>query len=609
MKIVIVAGGTGSIALQSGLYDVFRKLDGIDVKILVNAYDNGKSTGDVRRVANGKILGPSDVRKNQTTRLSLENPTSPLLRLLEIRFTEETSEAQEFCLYALDQTTFARVEHKQTLIDAINTYFKLPFATKIDYNDFSLANIIYAGLAVQHKNSLRAAATIMADVMGIADNVILNDDTSLFLGAITKSGIKVTDEGDIVSWGKVDDPFVHIFFTTADGSESYPKLCEEADIALREADLIILSSGTQWSSLIPTYRSIGFKSAIDNTAAKIIMVMNRQPDTDSPGQSASDIIRLLVPKYFNKKQLNVVVDSSTKYQQMSDIDEDALSLIDKRFGYDMSSEFGEMHSKVHNPEKLADAVALTYFDTKLKSNHFMFDYDDTLVGRGNRLPKSSKSNIECLGMLNGNSANKFSVCTGNSVKALNLHAFTDGRSVRKPVQVFADGGINEYSYIKKFDDAQTAEFVKCLNPDVAITDRDVEEIRLKLHMGSIPLSKVENRGNAMISIKPIAEEYRDSITLLIAYLIKGSGFIVRPAGRTTIEICNPNLSKATALNYVLSDKNTRVTYIGDELHHGGNDEPIYDIALNNVDRVKCLKVNSPAQTAFFLKTLVKLSGK
>ena len=62
MKIVIVAGGTGSIALQSGLYRLIdQEFDGVDTKVLVNAYDNGLSTGAVRRVMGGRILGPSDV--------------------------------------------------------------------------------------------------------------------------------------------------------------------------------------------------------------------------------------------------------------------------------------------------------------------------------------------------------------------------------------------------------------------------------------------------------------------------------------------------------------------------------------------------------------------
>ena len=259
MKIVVLAGGTGSIAIQTALYHSVEMIAGkedVDVKILVNAYDSGLSTGMVRKVMNGNILGPSDVRKNQTTRLKLEQPKSPWHAFLDIRFSKPADEVEEFCnnqinilQRALEQ---AGLPYNLGVLDrALKAYFDSPLATKIDYDDFSLANIIYAGLAKLNKNSLRAAASEMAKLLGIRDNVLLNDDTSLFLGAITESGIRVTDEGDIVSWGRLDDPFVDIFFTDARGNESKPVLCQEAHNALIEADLIILSSGTQWSSLIP----------------------------------------------------------------------------------------------------------------------------------------------------------------------------------------------------------------------------------------------------------------------------------------------------------------------------------------------------------------------
>ena len=145
MKILIVAGGTGSIALQTGLYNMLDKqLDGVDTKILTNAWDNGKSTGAVRQVMGGHILGPSDVRKNQTTRLELENPRSPWLPFLNIRFTVESSKAKQFCLDSINALDTALeeidakwiVSKKITVInllrEAVEEYFAVPIASQID---------------------------------------------------------------------------------------------------------------------------------------------------------------------------------------------------------------------------------------------------------------------------------------------------------------------------------------------------------------------------------------------------------------------------------------------------------------------------------------------
>ena len=59
--ISIFCGGTGVRNLVSGLLRNNCK----NFNLLLNAYDDGKSTGDIRR--NFGILGPSDISKNITT--------------------------------------------------------------------------------------------------------------------------------------------------------------------------------------------------------------------------------------------------------------------------------------------------------------------------------------------------------------------------------------------------------------------------------------------------------------------------------------------------------------------------------------------------------------
>ena len=293
-----------------------QNLDGVEIRIIVNAYDNGLSTGAVRRVMNGEILGPSDVRKNQATRLRLKSPNSRGCEPLGRRFTLESSGVRGFCQDQIIKLATELREHGlspgpcEVLQLAVEEYFKSPVALDIEYNDFSFANIIYAGLARSHGNSLRAAASRMAVAMDIADNVLVNDDESLFLGAITRGGLRIADEGRIVS-GNETDPFVDVFFTEMSRvREARPQLCFEAWQAIAQAELIILSSGTQWSSLIPTYASDGFKAAITISAAKILMVMNRAPDKDSPSQTASDIVDVLVPRYFEEGRLHVLADEN-----------------------------------------------------------------------------------------------------------------------------------------------------------------------------------------------------------------------------------------------------------------------------------------------------------
>ncbi len=611
MNILIIAGGTGSIALQEGLfYGLDKRFDGFDIKVLVNAYDNGLSTGAVRKVLGGAILGPSDVRKNQTTRLKLENKDSPWLKLLDVRFTAETKAARDYCLKELNA-----LNPPLEIYEAIDAYFSSPLAGKIDYTDFSLANIIYAGLCKMNGNSLRRAASAMASHLNIKDNVILNDDTSLFLGAVTKSGKKITDEGDIVSWGNKEDPFIDVFFTDHRGNEKSPVLCDEAKEAILDADLIILSSGTQWSSLIPTYASVGFKECVKQSKARIMMIMNRQPDRDSPGQTGLDIISAIVPKYFEPGRIELILDSTGSPQLNQESDElyELVKSVNV-FNLDSSKQPNGNKPTLHSALKLFRAVGAVYFNQYLNSNHFMFDYDDTLVGRGNALPLSSafnKSNISKL-----NDCYDVSICTGNSIKAVVVDntvvndSWFDyaNSSAKRFLRVFADGGINEYAYNlaqATSEDAIRHELVGCADASCLFKDYgaySAANIMETLNDYGIPMSKLENRGNATISIKPVDEEYRQAIISLVKLVLgNDSLFKVKATGRTTIDICHPNLSKAAAVKSILKDnEQVLLTYVGDELDNG-NDAVIREM---NDKRVRCLNVKSPAETAFFIQTLL-----
>lgn len=59
MNIVILSGGSGNDSLIKGLKEMYPESD---IKVIINAYDSGKSTGICRKVTD--TLGVSDIRKN-----------------------------------------------------------------------------------------------------------------------------------------------------------------------------------------------------------------------------------------------------------------------------------------------------------------------------------------------------------------------------------------------------------------------------------------------------------------------------------------------------------------------------------------------------------------
>src|SRR3954467_13291924 len=81
VRVVLFSGGRGSGALTRQL--VSRA--GVSLTIAINGYDDGASTGEVRRFL-GDSLGPSDFRKN-ASRLATELNTCspPLIAALDAR--------------------------------------------------------------------------------------------------------------------------------------------------------------------------------------------------------------------------------------------------------------------------------------------------------------------------------------------------------------------------------------------------------------------------------------------------------------------------------------------------------------------------------------------
>ena len=59
LRVVLFSGGRGSGALTTQLVSNPR----VDLVVAINGYDDGASTGEVRRFL-GDALGPSDFRKN-----------------------------------------------------------------------------------------------------------------------------------------------------------------------------------------------------------------------------------------------------------------------------------------------------------------------------------------------------------------------------------------------------------------------------------------------------------------------------------------------------------------------------------------------------------------
>jgi len=305
MRVVLFSGGRGSGVLSKELVRDPR----IRLTLAINGYDDGASTGEVRRFL-GDSLGPSDFRKN-ASRLALELGTCApsLVELLDARLPDRLSPGEAVAtLRRMAEATPPVARRLEAFIDELSRADR-PF----DFSDCSVGNLVFAGSFLLAGRQFNAAVDdycgLLALPVGLVENV--TDGTNAYLVAIGSDDTVLGSEGEIVGAAGhnrikdiylIDRPLseaerdslargaaraVPLFENRRATVRLNPRLAER----LTEADLIIYAPGTQHSSLFPSYLTPGLSTAIArNLGAIKLLVTNLQADAEIAGSTAMDII-------------------------------------------------------------------------------------------------------------------------------------------------------------------------------------------------------------------------------------------------------------------------------------------------------------------------------
>lgn len=581
-NIVVFSGGTGSIALQNGLASVFG-IDNYNLDIIINAYDNGKSTGVCRKIFNDKILGPSDFRKNQLTQFKIQKATqlkdfssreSVLLRLFELRFDAMTKEEYyEKSCQLLERNKEIIGDKDIYYLKSLLDYFFFEDINKtvwrkkiesVEFNDFSIANVFYSAAAAMNGNSLRLAGRDIANVLDIKDNVHLISDINLYLQAMTQSGVLIEDEGDIVTWDNPDDKIASVLLLR-DGREYVPSVDEETDLSkvkscksiIENADVIIFSSGTQWSSLIPSYMHSGLRNMLNKSKAKKYLVMNNIEDHDMRGVNANDIIDILT-QYIPINDITTIVN------------DDAVE------GMNVVTNARNIHDHIsgaklkHNPVKLINLIMKDYFGIDNKDVTYIYDLDGTLWDeRTNN--KGRAVGVENMNLFSG------IIHSGNSYEHVR-DVFKYLYHQDNEIQIYSDFGNIHFT---------SSDFSKSIVSKEYIVDHNIE---IDLQEFSYFKGKVITRGEgSVITIKPLANR-EFYIQIVNEYLQKYNGlYVAKIAGHTSIDITHKDYNKKTMIVDIIKEQNLNydgVVFVGNETIDGAEvgiaDLGIRTIQVNDV---------------------------
>ena len=249
-KVVVFGGGTGISCLLSGL-----KLFPVDVTAVITVSDNGSSTGVLKKELDIPAVG--DVGK---VLLSMANVDDDFVSLLRYRFSKEGS------LY-----------------------------------NHPVRNILLAAL-IDLKGNLTEATRYMAGLLNIKGTVLpLTEDKVELVG---KSRGK-----DCVGEEEVSANVKHIRKLTYDHSIH---VVDEIEGKIAEADLIIFSPGSLYTSILPHLLAPEICQALAETKAPLMYVANlvTQPG-ETDGYTVGDHLRIL-NQYLKKRKIDVVLANNAE---------------------------------------------------------------------------------------------------------------------------------------------------------------------------------------------------------------------------------------------------------------------------------------------------------
>lgn len=245
-KVVVLGGGTGSSTLLRGLKEF-----PVDLTAIVSVCDDGRSTGVLREEFNIPAVG--DIRRV----LAAMSETEPLVMEL----------------------------------------FNYRFHTTSDLDGHTVGNLLLTASS-EITGNLSDGIEALSKIFNLKGKVVpLTEDNVVLMGEMEDGSI-IEGEHHITQYKNV---IKRVFY------KEKPTPTKEAINAIKGADLIILSMGSLFTSIIPNLICDEIIQAIDRSQGEVMYVCNMvtQPG-ETDGFKVSDHVKLL-NQYLGKHKVDIVI--------------------------------------------------------------------------------------------------------------------------------------------------------------------------------------------------------------------------------------------------------------------------------------------------------------
>jgi len=319
LNISVINGGRGAASIIPNLIE----RDDLKVTSIVNAYDDGKSTGEIRRFF--QMLGPSDIRKVQELMLPI-NSSNYYNNLSLFKYRFPSSCPREYAIDTINNFVYGEdSEFLEIKLEPNNINEKIKLFLKyfienlksienlsnniFSFSDCSIMNCIYAGAYIYCGRDIQKATKIIGQLFSLKGIVLATNNENKQLVALRENGEMLYSEAEIVELRSnvrieriflLDKPLDRNNFEKLsinekrfflDSHHSNVQISTSVMEAINQSNIIIYSPGTQHSSLYPSYLSKGLAEKIaNNKNAFKVFITNIGADYETPSYQASDYI-------------------------------------------------------------------------------------------------------------------------------------------------------------------------------------------------------------------------------------------------------------------------------------------------------------------------------
>jgi len=274
-RIVLFCGGRGSATIIRAL---LRQSE-VELTLLINAYDDGLSTGTLRNFIPG-MLGPSDFRKNLSYLFgdySGDSSRAALQSLMEYRLSGAAGEIEKLAGFAAgpalaDQPLkdwFAQLppDVLNRIRGLLARFFGYAAEAHFDYRDCALGNLVFAGAYLEQGEDFNAAAAAVAALADSRAKLFnVSEPQNRVLVGLKRDGTLLASEAAIVGPQSIS-PITDLYLLEQplaaaalealaaldtigkqawlSARDAVPKLSSAAAEALAGADIILYGPGTQ----------------------------------------------------------------------------------------------------------------------------------------------------------------------------------------------------------------------------------------------------------------------------------------------------------------------------------------------------------------------------